>query len=89
MKRTLTADPDSFWTTYSLKTPVAEGNHSVGGYLVSIWAQTQDAVGFAKDWLTTTYAQSNSAEIRVVVKSVVDHAEHRGVPLACRILGKE
>jgi hypothetical protein len=88
MKRTLTADPDSFWTTYSLRTPIAEGKHSVGGYLVSIWAQTQDAVAFAKDWLNEAYEQSNSAEIRVVVKSVVDHAEGRAVPLACRILGK-
>lgn len=88
MKRTLTADPDAFWTTYSLKVPIAEGRHSIGGHLVSIWAQTQDAVGFAKDWLNAAYEQSNSAGIRVVVKSVVDHAEVEAIPLACRILGK-
>jgi hypothetical protein len=88
MKRTLTSNPDSFWTTYSLKAPVAEGNQSVGGYLVSIWANTSDVVTIAKDWLATAYEQSNSGEIRTVVKSVVDHAETEAIPLACRILGK-
>ncbi len=88
MRRTLTADPDAFWTTYALKAPVAEGRQSVGGYLVSIWANTADAVTIATDWLVAAYEQSNSAEIRTIVKSVVDHAEVEAIPLACRILGK-
>jgi hypothetical protein len=83
------ADPDAFFTRCSLSHPVAEHTHCVGGNLVRIWAQTQEAIGFAKDWLNEAYEQSDPAEIRVIVKSVVDHAERRAVPLACHIWGKE
>ena len=88
MRSSPSVSPDAFWTSHSLVTPIAESTHSVGGYLISIRAPTEECVAIVAEWLCDAHGQKKSADIRALVKSVIDHAETESLPLACHILGK-
>jgi len=88
MNRTRSKCPHTFWTTFSLKAPVAQATHPLGPHLVDIWAQSHEAVSTVTLNLTRTYGHSNAHNIHAVVKRVVDDAENQALPLRCRIVEK-
>lgn len=88
MRASPSVSPDAFWTSHSLVAPPAESTHSVGSYRISIRAPTEECIAIVVGWLQDAYGQKKSADIRALVKSVIDHAEGESLPLACHILGK-